>query len=146
MTTTDTMRTSRSVRLGATGLLALLATGVVVSLMLDRGTGVAVASTDTAAVEPVSTETTPATTVAPTTPASAPPATQPATAPPSGPSITSAPVDGEGGEITPITWIAVLATAALLALAVWWMLRRPEDNEAPANPHDSDWPTSTDVI
>jgi len=146
MTTPDPTRFARSVRVGAAGLLALLSLGAVTSLMLDRGAGVAVASTGTSGVEPVSTETTPATTVAPTTPESAPPAPQPATAPPSGESVISVPTDDEDSEISPITWIAVAATAALLALAVWWMLRRSDDDDTRANPHDSDWPARTDVI
>lgn len=145
MTTTEAMsrRTARGV---AAGLLALVAVGSMAGLVSVGHAEVLAAGADTASVDPVSTDGPPVTAVAPTMPATTPPDSQTSTPSPGSVPLASEPTADEGGDLGPITWFAVGAAGVLLAVAVWWMLRRPDDDQLHADPYDSDWPAGTDVI
>jgi hypothetical protein len=136
MTTNELTRPTRQGGFAATGLLALLTVGTAVSLTIG-GAGVSAASTDTVQVAQDPTETIPDTTVATT------PGTSLADSQPSPDSLPSTEQDADDGDLPPVTWIALIGGGALLAVAIWWMLRRPDDETGA--PSDPDWPTGTNV-
>jgi hypothetical protein len=100
------------------------------------GAGVSAASTDTVPVGQDQTETIPDTTVATT------PGTSPADSQPSPDSPPSTEQDADDADLPPVTWIALIGGGTLLAVAIWWMLRRPDEDGSPSDP---DWQTSTDA-
>jgi cobalamin biosynthesis Mg chelatase CobN len=51
--------------------------------------------------------------------------------------------DAADGSVGSLTWIAVVAAAVLLGIAMWWMGRRSDDGGPPS---DDDWPRDTEVI
>lgn len=54
-------------------------------------------------------------------------------------------VPAEDDDANALTWIAIVATVALLGVAVWWMVRST-DRAGPIQPMDDDWPDRSEVI